>query len=214
MTCSVEFGHGWTRLSEVVLPFPQGWLSEQNMRTHVKITKRKECVPSLAGCYFHAHTRISPTLISVRKMRSMVGRRVCTRKRWRKRNFGKRGLRVLVSRELNQQRRRRLRKRHLWSEFALHQTLSRLFHLVQFVKCWQIFLDLNFKGRQYQSSRKEKESWCLLFTSSRKRKTRHFHVLRNVPKSVMRVQSCCFANKNCFLPFSLPSPPSLLPSEE
>ena len=100
MTCSVEFGHGWTRLSEVVLPFPQGWLSEQNMRTHVKITKRKECVPSLAGCYFHAHTRISPTLISVRKMRSMVGRRVCTRKRWRKRNFGKRGLRVLVSREL------------------------------------------------------------------------------------------------------------------
>ena len=100
MTCSVEFGHGWTRLREVVLPFPQGWLSEQNMRTRVKITKRKECVPSLAGGYFHAHTRISPTLISVRKMRSMVGRRVPTWKRWGKRNFGKRGLRVLVSREL------------------------------------------------------------------------------------------------------------------
>ena len=33
-------------------------------------------------------------------------------------------------RELKQQRRRRLRKRHLKSEFALPETLSRLFHLV------------------------------------------------------------------------------------
>ena len=33
-----------------------------------------------------------------------------------------------------QQQRRRLRKRHLKSEFTLLQTLSRLFHLVQFVK--------------------------------------------------------------------------------
>ena len=100
MTCSVEFGHGWTRLRGVVLPFPRGWLREQNMRTRVKITKREQWVPSLAGGYFHAHTHISPTLLSVRKMRSMVGRRVRTRKRWGKRNFGKRGLRVLVSREL------------------------------------------------------------------------------------------------------------------
>ena len=38
-----------------------------------------------------------------------------------------------------QRRRRRLRKRHLKSEFALHQTLSRLFHLVQFVKRWHFF---------------------------------------------------------------------------
>ena len=58
-------------------------------------------------------------------------------------------------------------------------------------------MDLNFK-ELYQSSRKEKESCCLVFTSSTKRVTRHFHVLRNVQKSVMRVQSCCFANKNCF----------------
>ena len=28
---------------------------------------------------------------------------------------------------------------------ALLQTLSRLFHLVQFVKCWQFFLELNSK---------------------------------------------------------------------
>ena len=122
MTCSVEFGHGWTRLRVVVLPFPQGWLSERNMRTRMKITKREECVTSLAGGYFHARTRISPTLLSVGKMRAMVGRRVRTRKRWGKRNFGKRGLRVLVSRELKQQRRRQLRKRHLWTgEFALPQ---------------------------------------------------------------------------------------------
>ena len=44
-----------------------------------------------------------------------------------------------VNRELKQQRRRRLRKRHLKSEFALLQTLSRLFHLVYFVKFWQTF---------------------------------------------------------------------------
>ena len=38
--------------------------------------------------------------------------------------------------ELKQQRRRRLRKRQLNTYFALPQTLSRLFQLVQFVKCW------------------------------------------------------------------------------
>ena len=41
-----------------------------------------------------------------------------------------------IQRELKLPRRRRLRKRHLKSEVALLQTLSRLFHLVQFVKCW------------------------------------------------------------------------------
>ena len=98
--------------------------------------------------------------------------------------------------ELKQQRRRRLRKRHLKSEFAPLQTLSRLF---QFVKCCQIFLEFNSKGL-YQSSGKEKESCCLVFPSSTKREIRHFHVvvvqrrLRNVQKSLMEVQSCCFAN--------------------
>ena len=119
--------------------------------------------------------------------------------------------------ELKQRRWRRLRKRHLKSEFALPQTLSRLFHLVYFVKCWQMFLELNSKGL-YQSSGKEKESCCLVFPSSTKREIRHFHVvvvqrrLRNVQKSVMQVQSCCFANLNplFFFPFSLPSPSSLL----
>ena len=94
-------------------------------------------------------------------------------------------------RELKQQRRRRrrrrLRKRHLKSEFALLQTLSRLFHLVYFVKCWQMFFELNSRGL-YQSSGKEKQSCCLAFPSSTKREFRHFHVvvvqrrLRNVQK--------------------------------
>ena len=105
--------------------------------------------------------------------------------------------------ELQQKLRRRLRKRHLKSEFALLQTLSRLFQLVQFVKCWQIFLELNCK--RLQSSGKEEESRCFVFTSSTKREIRHFHVVvvqrrqRNVQKSVMHVQSCCFANLNLLL---------------
>ena len=111
-----------------------------------------------------------------------------------------------VNREFKQQRRRRrrLRKRHLKSEFALLQTLSRLFHLVYFVKCWQMFLELNSKGL-YQSSGKEKESCCLVFPSSTKREIRQFHVVvvqrrqRNVQKSVMHVQSCCFACLNLLL---------------
>ena len=44
----------------------------------------------------------------------------------------------------------------LKSELALLQTLLCLIHLVQFVKCWQIFLELNSK-RLYLSSGKEKK---------------------------------------------------------
>ena len=58
--------------------------------------------------------------------------------------------------ELKQQRRRQLRKRHLKNEFALPQTLSRLFHLVYFIKCWQMFLELNSK-RLFQSSGKDEK---------------------------------------------------------
>ena len=45
---------------------------------------------------------------------------------------------------------------------------------------------------------------CLVFPSSTKREFRHFHVvvaqrrLRNVQKSVMHVQSCCFANQTYY----------------
>ena len=67
-----------------------------------------------------------------------------------------------------------------------------------FNRCWQNFLELNSKGL-YKSSGKEKES-CLVFPSSTKSEIRHFHIVvvqrrqRNVQKSVMHVQSCCFAN--------------------
>ena len=52
----------------------------------------------------------------------------------------------------------------------------------------------------YPSSERERKFCRLLFTSSIKRETRHFHVVvdrwrqRNVQKSVMPVQSCGFAN--------------------
>ena len=67
-----------------------------------------------------------------------------------------------------------------------------------------MFLELNSKGL-YQSSGKEKQCCCLLFPSSTKREIRQFHVVvvqrrqRNVEKSVMHVQSCCFSNQNLSL---------------
>ena len=79
-------------------------------------------------------------------------------------------------RKFTQQRRRRLQKRHLKSEFTLLQTLSRLFHLVQYVECWQFFVKLNSK-RLYQSSGEKKESCCLVSTSFTKREIRHFLVV-------------------------------------
>ena len=85
-----------------------------------------------------------------------------------------------------QQRRHWLQKSLLRSEFAPLQTLSSLFRLVQFVKCWRIFQELNSKGLQ-RRSRIEKESRCLVFTSCQ-REIRHLHVIvmqkrqRNVPK--------------------------------
>ena len=98
----------------------------------------------------------------------------------------------------------------------LLQTLSRIFHLVQFVKCWQIFLELNFKGL-YQSSGKEKESRWLVFVSSTKREIRQFHVVvvqrrqRNVRKKrdarskmmfcqskpIAFCHSCCGHRRRC-----------------
>ena len=71
-----------------------------------------------------------------------------------------------VFREFKQHRRRRLRKRHLKSEVALRQTLSRLFHLVQFVKYWPYFLELT-STRLYCPG-KEKESRCLELRVSNK----------------------------------------------
>ena len=55
--------------------------------------------------------------------------------------------------------------------FLMVRPLSRLFHLVQFIKCWQFSLELNSR-RLYQSSEKEKARLCLVFTSSTKREIR------------------------------------------
>ena len=154
-----------------------------------------------------------------------------------------------ANREFKQQRWPRLRKLHLKNAIALLQTFSRLFHLVQFVKCWRIFLESNSKSL-FKSSGKRKESRCLVFMSNTKREIcgfhvphiavcfphkillkncfqsfkgrfckilwgkqfalwgtwksqiRHFHVLvvqwwqRNVPKTVLHLQSFCFAKRN------------------
>ena len=76
------------------------------------------------------------------------------------------------------------------------QSLSGMVHLVHFVKWWQIFLELNSK-RLYQSSGKENESRCLVFTSSTKREIGQFSRCSRATtakKSVMHVQSCCFSS--------------------
>ena len=89
-------------------------------------------------------------------------------------------------------------------EFALLQTLLCSFYLFQF-KCCKTFWQLKSNGL-YQSSGKGKEN-CLAFTSSTKREIiRHFHFVvmqlrqRNVEKSVIHVQSCCFETY-CFFAF-------------
>ena len=81
----------------------------------------------------------------------------------------------------------------------LLQTVSCLFQLVQFVKCWQIFLELNSK-KTVSKFRKRKRVAVLCsrprqnvklgtFTSVQQRQ-------RTVLKRVMHAQSCCFANVN------------------
>ena len=59
---------------------------------------------------------------------------------------------------LKQHRWPRLRKRHLKSEVTLPQTLYRLFHLVQFVKCWQFLLKLN--SNRIQGKKKQVVAFC------------------------------------------------------
>ena len=78
----------------------------------------------------------------------------------------------LRKRERKQQRWRRLRKRHLKTVCQKVKLgcvkLYRPYwiHLVQFVNCWQFFLDLNSK-RLNRISGKVRENRCLLFTSPR-----------------------------------------------
>ena len=96
------------------------------------------------------------------------------------------------------------RKRILKSEFrGLFQTSSILFTFFLFLKSWRNCRGLNPKG-PYLSLEKEKQNHCAVLTNSikRAREIRKFQVadlqrrLRNVQKSVMHVQSCCFAHIN------------------
>ena len=92
--------------------------------------------------------------------------------------------------------RRRLRKRHLKKWIRTSSNFYLTYSDSFIVRCWQIFLELNFK-RLYQSSGKEREGRCLVFTCLTQREIRHFHVVvvqrrkRNLQKRVMHVQSCC-----------------------
>ena len=72
------------------------------------------------------------------------------------------------------------------SEFALLQTSSLLLHLVQYVKCRRIFLELDSKGLCLSSQKKEK--------LNKSREIRKFHVAVLQRKSVMLVTSCFFVD--------------------
>ena len=81
-----------------------------------------------------------------------------------------------------------------------------------------MFLDLNSK-ELYQSLGKEKKVVVLCSRPRQNVSIRHFHVVvgqrrqRNVQKSLMRVQSCCFANKTyCF--FALSSKSQFVPTRK
>ena len=76
---------------------------------------------------------------------------------------------------------------------------------VKFTEMWNVkwnFLGVDFLGTGLKL-RKRKENSSSLVTFSINREIRHFHVVavqwrqRNVQKSAMRVQSCCFANHTC-----------------
>ena len=91
------------------------------------------------------------------------------------------------------------------SKFAFFRSLSRLIQLIYFVKCKRTLFEPNSK-EPCSSSERERKFSRRLFTSSIKCEIRHFRVVvvqwrqRNVQKSVMHVQSCCFAYSTyCFI---------------
>ena len=81
--------------------------------------------------------------------------------------------------------------------FCCHHTYN-VFHLAQFIKFWQIF-GIWILQELYLSSEKEKGSCWLAFTSSRNVSLGRFTLLacsgrKNCTKSIMHMQSCCFAS--------------------
>lgn len=93
-------------------------------------------------------------------------------------------------RALTQERRRWLRKRHLKSEYALLQSLSRLFRLVQFGLTFGRISGVEFQDC-IKVPEKRKERRFLVFTFLTKREIKHLHFVvvqlrqRSVKKSVM-----------------------------
>ena len=88
---------------------------------------------------------------------------------------------------------------HLKIKFALFQTSLILFHLI--CQMLATFSGLNPKG-PYLSLEKERETFCVVFTYSVKQvhEIGKFHLpvvqrwLKNVQKSMMNLQSSCFAD--------------------
>ena len=110
--------------------------------------------------------------------------------KWR---ASKRAIDNLNPKDLKVRGQKRQTKCRWKSEFAFFQSSSRLLQVTNFVK------------ESYPSSEAERKFRCRLSTSSVKREIRHFHVAvvqwrqRNVQKSVMHVQNCCFAKETyCF----------------
>ena len=113
-----------------------------------------------------------------------------------------------IFRELEQQIRGRLRKHHLKTEFPLLQTLSRLVPSRSVRQMLANYLGVQWILRDctvQEGRRKDKETRYLVSKSSTKREIKNFHVAvvqrrqRNVQKSVMRVQSCCFTDLKLLL---------------
>ena len=109
----------------------------------------------------------------------------------------------LNNREFKIPRQRRPRKRRSKSKFAFLQCLSQLFQLIYFVKCKRTLFEPNCK-ETYTASERDRLFSRRLVMSFIKREIRHFSVAveqwrqRNVQKSVMRVQSCCFAGYSTY----------------
>ena len=105
---------------------------------------------------------------------------------------------------LYHRRRPRQQETSLLKWIFFFKYLSRLFQFTENVKCQRISLELITRGL-HSCLERESKIRCSLFTFSIKREIRHFHVVVvqwrqiNVQKSVMLVQSCCFANLNLLL---------------
>ena len=102
----------------------------------------------------------------------------------------------LNNRKFRIPRQRRARKRRSKSDFGFFQSLLRLLQLIYF--------ELNSK-ETYSTSERERLFSRRLVMSFIKREIRHFRVAvvqwrqRNVQRSVMHVQSCCFCLFNLLL---------------